>query len=168
MREELTEDEQSVAGLCERLVADMALLRAFPVPPHDAQPSAVHEAIIELRARLDLAEGLMTEMARRRRKARRVARQRSEAADDSYDAEMARLAERAIRLEYQGVRDRIAMAQVHASAYRRKARQAERLADLIEEAEDAVKSAFFGLRDIRKELLSRQDSYLPWLHHLEV
>jgi hypothetical protein len=164
---DLTEFEGTVRALCVDRLREMARLRDFRVPPPDANPDEVHDASRELRGRLDAAEVIIKELARSKRRARRMLRAATATYDDVYDAEMARLARAAVRLEYQSVHDRTAMARVTASPQRRAARAAERLADYVEQAEEEARSSYFGLRDIREELLTTLRSYLPWLSSLE-
>jgi hypothetical protein len=159
--------ELAAEDAMERMLASMAVLRAFDVPPHDALPDRVHAALIELRGRLDAAETLLQLAARERRQARRLARRLAEDADDIYDAELGRRSERAVTRQFESIQDRTVGARLKALEARRKARRAAAVADLVEEAEDALKSMFFGLRDIRKELLTTLDSFLPWLSSLE-
>jgi hypothetical protein len=159
--------ELSAEEVMERMLASMAVLRAFKVPPHDALPDQVHESILDLRARLDSAESLLQLAARERRQARRLARRLAEAADDAYDAELGRRSERAVTREFESIQDRTVGARLKALPLRQKARKAAAVADLVEEAEDSLKSSFFGLRDIRKELLTTLDSFLPWLASME-
>jgi hypothetical protein len=151
----------------EKMLASMAVLRDFDVPAHDALPDQVHAALIALRGRLDAAETLLQLAARERRQARRIARRLTEAADDIYDAELSRRSERAVTREFESIQDRTVGARMKALEARRKARRAAAVTDLVEEAEDALKSSFFGLRDIRKELLTTLDSFLPWLASME-
>jgi hypothetical protein len=164
----LTEDE--VKEDLARLLTEMAALRDFRVPPHDADPPAVHSALRDgLRPRLDRAEVIMAEVARYRRRARAAADDSARAADDAYDEALAKMSGPAARggREYESIKDREVLARVKASPLRKQARAAERFADLADEAETAMRGMFFGLRDIRKELLTSLDSYLPWLSHLE-
>ena len=166
MTEALAE-QLAAEEVMEQMLASMAVLRAFQRPPHDALPDQVHEKIIELRARLDSAETLVQMAAREKRQARRLAKRLAEAADDIYDAELGRRSERAVTREYESIQDRAVGARLKALDARRKARAAAAVADLVEEAEDSLRSSFFGLRDIRKELLTTLDSFLPWLASLE-
>jgi hypothetical protein len=159
--------ELAAEEVMKQLLASMAVLRAFVVPPHDALPEQVHEKIIELRGRLDSAETLVQLAARERRQARRLARRLAEEADDIYDAELGRRSERAVTREFESIQDRTVGARLKALEARRRARTATAVADFVEEAEDSLRSSFFGLRDIRRELLSTQDSFLPWLRSME-
>jgi uncharacterized protein (DUF1800 family) len=160
--------EQVTEEACAALLTEMAALRDFPVPAADEDPREVHRLLREdLRSRLDRAEVLMAQMARYRRRARRGAARLKAEADDAYDTELAELAKKAVRLEYQSVHDRIAMAKVASSPQRREARAAERLADRVDEAEEVMKGMFFGLRDVRRELLATLEKFLPFESSLE-
>jgi hypothetical protein len=152
---------------CAALLTEMAGLRAFTMPPADADLPVVHDAIREdLRPRLDRAEGIMREMAGHKRRARRAARRLRAEAEEAYDAALAKLSGRAVSRQYESIKDREVLARVAASQQYRALRVAERSLDLVEEAEEAVKGMFFGLRDIRAELLG-DFTYLPWERSLE-
>jgi hypothetical protein len=157
--------ERAAADASEELVSRMQMLRSFPVPPTDSDPPTVHDALRELRGRLDLAEVVVAEAARRRRRARRLARLLWAEAEEAYDLALTKLASRAG--EYESGKEREASARVKTSPQRRAARAADRIADIAEGADDAIRSAYFGLRDIRKELLATLESYLPWEHSME-
>lgn len=160
--------ELAVEEVVEQMLAAMAVLRAFVVPAHDALPDQVHEKILELRGRLDSAEILVQRAARERRQAQRLAKRRAEEADDIYDAELGRRSERAVTREFESIQDRTVGARLKALEARRRARAAAAVADWVAEAEDSLKTSFFGLRDIRRELLSTQDSFLPWIRSMEM
>jgi hypothetical protein len=165
--EVLTDREQSVEDACAALLLEMAVLRDIEAPPADADPPVVHAALRDdLRPRLDRAEGLMKELAGHKRRARRTALRRKAEADDAYDQALAALSRNAVRREYESIRDREVQARVAASRQRREQRAAERVLDLVEEAEEAMRGMFFGLRDIRRELLTALE-YLPWEKSLE-
>ena len=165
--EQLDSREQTVQEACAQLLTDMALLRDFPVPPSDAEPSVVHQALRDdLRGRLDRAEQLMADIKRHKRRARRSVRKLTAEYDEKYDHALNKLSERAVGREYEGVHDREVRARTAASAERRQVVAAERVLDLVEEAEDVMASMFFGLRDIRRELLASLD-YLPWRASME-
>jgi hypothetical protein len=152
---------------CAALLVQMAELRDFEMPPADADLPVVHDLLRgDLRPRLDRAEGLMREMSGHRRRAKRTARRLKEEADDAYDAALAKLSNRAISRQYESIKDREVLARVAASPQYRALRAAERSLDLVEEAEDAMRGMFFGLRDIRAELLG-DFTYLPWEKSLE-
>jgi hypothetical protein len=165
--EELSDREQALSALLAGLVSEMAQLRDFPLPPTDADPPTVHDALRALRGRLDRAEAIKNESARQRRKAARAARRRNYEADAAYDEHLEKLSGRAVTREYESIRDREVLARTKSSPLRREARAAERLADLTEEADDVIRSLYFSMRDIRKELLATLESYLPWVSHLE-
>ena len=164
MTETVPETDQQAAA---RLLREMGELRNFPVPPHDADPGAVHRAVLELRARLDRAEVILTGMRSLRARAARNVAEAAEEAGDEYDAELAELARKAVKQEYSSVHDRIAMARVKSLAARREQRAAERQAETMDQALRAVESRFYGLRDIRRELLMTLEHYLPWESSME-
>ena len=168
MAEQLSEREQSVSEQAAALLLAMGEQRAFRVPTVDEDPREVHRLLREdLRARLDAAEVLLGKIGRVRHRAERQRAAARAAAEDAYSLKMAELAAKAIRLEYQSVRDREAMAHVHASPLVRSQREAERVADLVQEAEELMRSMFFGLKDIRRELLDTLEHFLPWEASLE-
>jgi hypothetical protein len=162
----VTEDEAK-ADLAQ-LLTEMAGLRSFAVPPHDADPPVVHEALRDdLRARLDRAEVLLAAVAKHRRRAKAVALAAVAAADDAYDEHLEKLSGRAVTREFESIKDREVLARVKSSPLRKEARAAERFADQVNEAETAMRGMFFGLRDIRAELLATLQHYVPWQSSLE-
>lgn len=159
--------EQGTREQVAELLDELAALRDFAAPPHDADPAAVHEALCEgLRPRLDRAEGIVTEITAHRRRCRREARRLAAVTADAYDEALAGPSSRAMSREFEGVRDREVQARVKSSPQRREQRRAEDLADVTEQAEDAARRMFFGLRDIREELLATL-RYLPWEASME-
>lgn len=168
IEETLSDREQAAADWCDRLLDAMARLSSdFKYPPPDAEPPVVHDALIDMRARLDLAETVVAESGRRKRKGRRVAKDLADKAGDAYDLELEPLSRRAVRQQYESVKDREVQARVKASPAYRRAREAARMADLVEEADDQIRAAFFAMRDIRRELLARLEAYLPWERSME-
>jgi hypothetical protein len=150
------------------LLTELAGLRAFTVPAHDADPAEVHRVLREdLRPRLDRAEVIMAQVAGHRRRAKREAKARAADAADAYDEALVKFAKAAMTREYESIRDREVQARVKSSPEHRAARAAAETADLIEQAEDAARGMFFGLRDIRTELLTTLQHYIPWLSSLE-
>jgi hypothetical protein len=164
MTETVPETDREAAA---RLLLEMAVLRDFPVPPHDADPVAVHSALLELRARLDRAEVILVSVRSLYGRAARSVAVQAEQASDEYDAELADLARKAVKQEYSSVHDRIAMARVKSLDARRRQRSAERQAEVMLQVLKAVESRFYGLRDIRAELLATLQHYLPWEASLE-
>jgi hypothetical protein len=145
------------------LLNEMAALRAIEVPPHDADPAEVHRVLREvLRPRLDRAEVIMAEVAGHRRRARAEAKRCAAVTSDAYDKALAPVSGRAMSREYESIKDREVTARVKSSPERQRQRAAEGTADLIEQAEDAVKGMFFGLSGIRRELLADLEHYFPW------
>lgn len=154
--------------LVTALLNEMAGLRDFLVPATSADPTEVHRVLREvLRPRLDRAEVIMAEVAGHRRRARREAKRAAAATSDAYDEALVKFSTRAMSREYESIKDREVQARVTSSPQRGEQRKAEDTADLIEQAEDAARGMFFGLRDIRKELLVTLESYLPWESSLD-
>jgi hypothetical protein len=150
------------------LLNEMAGLRAVDVPPHEADPAEVHRVLREvLRPRLDRAEVIMAEVAGHRRRARREAKRAAAVTSDAYDEALVKFSSRAMSRDYESIKDREVQARVQSSPQRKEQRKAEDTADLIEQAEDAARGMFFGLRDIRAELLTTLDKYLPWQSSME-
>jgi hypothetical protein len=150
------------------LLNEMAGLRAVDVPPHEADPAEVHRVLREVvRPALDRAEVIMAEVAGHRRRARREAKHAAAVTSDAYDEVLVKFSSRAMSRDYESIKDREVQARVQSSPQRREQRQAEDTADLIEQAEDAARRMFFGLRDIRAELLTTLDKYLPWQSSME-
>ena len=150
------------------LLNEMAGLRAVDVPPHEADPAEVHRVLREVvRPALDRAEVIMAEVAGHRRRARREAKHAAAVTSDAYDEVLVKFSSRAMSRDYESIKDREVQARVQSSPQRKEQRQAEDTADLIEQAEDAARGMFFGLRDIRAELLTTLDKYLPWQSSME-
>jgi hypothetical protein len=161
-----------LARACERgeqILDAMRRLRFgdWHYPPADADPPAVHEALVDMRRRLDLADPLLEEMTRLRDETKILAGRLKAEADDAFDAELTRLAGTAARREYESGADRQASARVKALEARREARGAERGADLVNSHDRRVRALFYGMRDTREDLLTRLGRYLPWLSSLE-
>lgn len=161
-------EQQDPRQQVKALLTELGKLRDIAVPPHDADPDEVHRVLREVvRPALDRAEVIMAEMAGHRRRARNAAKHAAAATSDAYDEALVKFSTRAMSREYESIKDREVQARVTSSPKRKEQRKAEDLADLIEQADDAAKGMFFGLRDIRRELLVTLEHYLPWESSLE-
>jgi hypothetical protein len=150
------------------LLTELAQLRGLDVPGHEARPDEVHSFLREVvRPALDRAEVIMAEVSGHRHRARRAARAAAAATDDAYDEALVKFSTRAMAREYESIKDREVQARVASSPQRKEQRAAERDADVIDQAEEAAKGMFFGLRDIRRELLVTLEHYIPWEASLE-
>jgi cobalamin-dependent methionine synthase I len=78
-----------------------------------------------------------------------------------------KLSTRAMAREYESIRDREVQARTASSPQRKNQHAAEEAADVIAQAEEAARGMFFGLRDIRRELLATLEHYIPWESSLE-
>jgi hypothetical protein len=150
-----------VEGLTAQWADAMARLRfgteevPLVIPSVEAEPHDVHEALLDIRARLDMAELLLKSARIERRRFRARARLRRQEADDAYDEKLADLAKGAVRREYEGAQERMAGARLHVLEKTRKARTAEAVRDLVDDAYEGLRDQFFGLLNIREELIAR-------------
>lgn len=150
------------------LLNELAQLRAVDVPPHGADPAEVHRVLREVvRPALDRAEVIMAEVSGYRRRTRRAAKGLAAETSDAYDAALNGMSTRAMARDFESIKDREVMARVKSSPQRKEQRKAEDIADVIEQAEDATRGMFFGLRDIRAELLTTLQHYIPWESSLD-
>jgi cobalamin-dependent methionine synthase I len=149
------------------LLNEMAALRAVDVPP-PSDPAEVHRVLREVvRPALDRAEVILAEVAGHRRRAQRDAKRAAAVTADAYDTALVKLSTRAMAREYESIRDREVQARTASSPQRKNQHAAEEAADVIAQAEEAARGMFFGLRDIRRELLATLEHYIPWESSLE-
>jgi hypothetical protein len=150
-----------VKALCDELEEAMRVLRfgteAEPLvlPGHTAVGGEVHEALLDVRARLDQAEELMTGARRERRRFRAKAVQRQVERDEEYDRVMAGLGEGAVRREYEGTKDREAKARMRVLELTQTANRAAAARVMVDDCFDGLKDTFFGLLNVREELIAR-------------
>jgi hypothetical protein len=140
---------------CAAVEEAMIRLRAVMVPPVTAEGHEVHEALLDVRARLDSAEVLLREFRAERRRFRARAALRQQERDDAYDARLNELAKGAVRREFEGAQERMAQARAHVLELTRRARTADACKRLVEDCFDGLKDQFFGLLNIREELITR-------------
>lgn len=167
MTEAISDQEQRVRDGCARWLTLMAEQREFTVPLPDADGHDVHDSLRYLRTKLDAAEVILAEAAREQQKAHRRLKAARGATDDSYDEHLEKLSKRAVTRQYESIQDRTVMARVSSSQLRKAARAEERISDIYDETVDALRSMFFAMRDIRRELLVTLEHYLPWEASLE-
>lgn len=159
--------EAKARATCERTLASMATLRSFEVPGTDAEPPDVHEALGEMRARLDAAEVLMKEILRFKGECWARSDALAALADDAYDAAWDKAVQSNRGREFEGVKDREVAARMASLAERRRARAARTVARLADNAHARAQVDYYGLLNIREELLTRLSRYLPWLASME-
>jgi hypothetical protein len=148
------------------LAAEMAGHRDVKVLSAGAAPPEVYDLLLDVRARLDRAEGIIQESAEFRARARRKARRLAADADEAYDLALTRMGRQGARPEYEGAQERYAQARLDSLGERTDARTAQRLADIADDGHERLRTSYFALRDIREELLTAL-RYLPWLSSLE-
>jgi hypothetical protein len=140
--------------------------RPLEVPGADAEGHDVHEALLAVRDRLDMAELLLKGARIERRRIRARARIRQQERDDEYDRRLAKLAEGAVRREFEGAQERMAKARLDVVELTRAQRKAEAVRDLVDDAYEGLRDQFFGLLNIRQELLDRLRE-LQWESSME-
>jgi len=155
----------SVLGACEARCAEledaMRVLRfgnaaePFDLPAGGAGGEVVHGALLDVRARLDLAEELKLAARKLRREFRDKARLRAQERDDEYDRRLDKLSDGAMRREWESGREREARARLAVLELTRAARTAEAARARVEEMFDSLTDMFFGLLNIREELIAR-------------
>jgi hypothetical protein len=161
-----------VEGLTAQWADAMARLRfgtdevPLEVPGIEAEGYDVHEALLAIRGRLDMAELLLKGARIERRRFRARAKIRAQERDDEYDKQLAKLAEGAVRRDYEGAQERMAKARLHVLGLTRTQRTAEAVRDLVDDAYEGLRDQFFGLLNIRQELLDRLRE-LQWESSLE-
>lgn len=161
-----TDPEAVAQATCDDLVVRMAPLRDIQRPAAEASANEVYVVLVDVRARLDLAETVLLEVTRFRSGSRSKAAQRKGEADDAYTEAMAKLAQQAVRRQYEGVEDRRAQANLQTLEVRRRARTAQRVADIADDCYERVRTLYFSLRDLRQELLDSL-RYLEWETSME-
>lgn len=153
---------------CLGLVERMGRLRDFALDPDDWEdPREVYRRLVtDLRPRLDQAETVLAEAAKLRRQARNAALRAAAEASSAYDGQLAKASAGAMRREYESVKDREVLARVAAGPLFKAQRAAEAEAARVDLTYEAVRGMFYGLRDIREELLQAL-KHLPWENSLE-
>jgi hypothetical protein len=132
---------------------EAAELRAFTRPGVAATPSEVHAALVEVRGRLDRLEAICVSVAILKSGATSWARALADAAQDAWDQLAAQESRSAVRQDYEGAQERYARWRVATLVQLQAARQAQVLADQVAQADLHVSKAYYGLRDIRGELM---------------
>lgn len=159
---------ESFESQCLSLLGRMSQLRDFALTADDWEdPREVYRRLVsDLRPRLDQAETVLADAARLRRQARNAALRAAADASTAYDDQLAKASAGAMRREYESVKDREVLARVSAGPKFRAQRAAEAEAARVDLAYEAVRGMFYGLRDIREELLQAL-RHLPWEASLE-
>jgi hypothetical protein len=162
----------AIQELCDGLEARMGVLRfgteddPLVIPPATAEGHDVHEALLEVRGRLDLAEQLIREARRERRRFRTKAAQRRRERDEEYDRKLGKRGEGAVRREFEGAREREAGARLDVLPLTQQANRAEDARAMVEDCFDGLRDAMFGLLNIREELIARLRE-LQWEQSME-
>lgn len=157
----------SIQELCDSLEARMDVLRwGIEIPPATAEGHDVHEALLEVRGRLDLAEQLMRAARRERRRFRAKAVLRQRERDEAYDAKLGKRGEGAVRREYEGAREREAGARLDVLDLTRIAHTAADARTMVDDCFEGLRESMFGLLNVREELIVRLRE-LQWEQSME-
>jgi len=126
------------------------------LPTAPAAPVAVLDALLDVRARLDRLEELLTQALRVRAGAHEAAALATATAEDAWDSEISRLRNAKVRPgdEYSTARERHAQANLGTLELRRAARQAEDASRRCERAVEVIRVAHRGLDGVRGDLLA--------------
>lgn len=158
-----------VEASCAEMERHMKMLRWGIDIPQGTDPEHggdVHRALLAVRARLDSAEQLIRAARHERARFRAKAAQRRQEADDEFDRLLVAQGEGAVRQEWQGGREREAKARALNLDKRRVARKAETASAMVDDCYEGLRDAFFGLLNVREELLARMRE-LQWASALE-
>jgi hypothetical protein len=164
-----TAAEKAVRALCTRVTDAMAALRDYapPGPETDADPVKVREELHAARGLLDQAEVLFAEMSGIRADYRAKAAQRKEEYQDRFDRELGKLAGRSVSAQFESGRERESMARVRSVDELTVSRVADRCVVIVDGAYEVVRIKYYGLLNIREELLALLTRYLPWRASME-
>jgi hypothetical protein len=161
--------EQAVKDKYEELAESMAKFRNRIVRPDRGNtiPADWHEMLLTIRDALDLAEEIINASAEFAAEIKEDARDLRARAGEEYDRKLVDLGKTAHRREYEGAREREAAARVDNLEPERRARTQERASALADAGHRRLERSWYALRDIRKEVLTTLDSYLPWERSME-
>ncbi|MGA9606978.1 MAG: hypothetical protein WBR21_08140 [Rouxiella badensis] len=164
-----TAAEKSARAICTRITDAMAALRDYapPGPETDADPVKVREELHVVRGLLDQAEVLFAEMSSVRADFRAKAAQRREQFQDRFDRELGKLTGRSVSAQYESGKEREAQARVKAVDELIVSRTADRCVVIVDGAYETVRIKYYGLLNIREELLNLLTRYLPWRASME-
>lgn len=161
-----SQPEQDIRAQVTAWLTELAELRSYKRPQHEAPPADVHAALILVRGRLDRMEAIAASLASARSAAQSRARALQEAASDAWDALADKEAKSGTRREWEGKEERYARWRVATFDQIRAARQAVLLADFMTDADVRASRALRGLQQVRDELRDTL-RYLPWESSLE-
>jgi hypothetical protein len=153
--------EDQAAALCTPHLEEVRKLRKFVRPKHSASPSEVHEALLDVRGRLDRMEGLLSDLSMWRAAARIRISELEQDALEAWDREATAKDLMHRSSGYEGKEERYAHWNLKTLKQRQRVRTAQRVADIFALHEDQARAAYRGLRDVREELLATL-RYLQW------
>lgn len=137
------------------LLSEALELRGFEVPEGHAGPHEVHQALVQVRARLDRLEAIMLAAMGLRDTAQVQARKLEQKADDAWDDEAERARRTGDRYDFEGAQERMAAWRVKVRPQRAAARTAREAADKLAAAEKRISVMYRGLDNTRLDLHRR-------------
>jgi chromosome segregation ATPase len=145
--------EKTIRETCASMLARASQERKFTRPHSGASPGEVHEAMLEVRTRLDSLEEMRATLLGLAAGARAEVRQAEAEVQDAWD----KLADsqdgrQSISGEFLGKEERYARWNIRVLPLRRELRRLQRVADLVAATEAQVSTYYFGLRDLQGEL----------------
>lgn len=142
--------EEVEKKLAELLTEALSLRTASSIPYSEASPQVVLNSLLDNRQRVDRLEEIYLQVVQiRARLSRRTSAIKAEADDAWTEALMALKSQGARnRDQYEGPRERYAEADLATLTLKRKARKAEELLDVAEEADEVIKTALRGLNEV--------------------
>lgn len=161
-----SQPEQEIRDQVAAWLRELAELRQYERPLHEAAPAEVHSALIQVRGRLDRMESIAGSLASARSAAQSRARVLQDVAGDAWDALADQESRSGARREWEGKEERYGRWRVATFDQIRAARQAVLLADLLADADARAARMLRGLQQVREELLATL-RYLPWESALE-
>jgi hypothetical protein len=166
--DDVLEDPGTVARQQCAMWADAAgrwRFQDLPRPNAQASPSDVKDALVEVRARLDSIEVILSQVISFKAGTAAQAESLERVADDAWD-DQALAEQRRPRPEYQGSKERYAYWNIAIRVQRARARDARDLANLARSTYDQIKLHYDGLNETRRDLAARL-THARWEIHLE-
>lgn len=147
----------------EHLVDEALALRiSAHLPEMGADVHTVVDSLLDTRHKADRLEGLHIQALQVKAKISRIAASAKAEADDAWASAISDMRSAAVRNRdtYEGPRERYAEADLASIAQKRKARKAEELLSLAEEADSIIRIAFKGLNEVIQD-------HRTWLRSLQ-
>lgn len=153
MGEQAPEGQAEFEAKLRYWLTEAARLRNFKRPPSGSAPHVVHESLIQLRAVLDEFEPVLMNVTILKMGAVVQQKELEEAAQDAWDKLADAERTRPVKRDFEGAEERYARWRLASIEQLRDARQARRRAEFAAQVEFSVRTMYWGLMNIREELL---------------